>query len=185
MPNFPNPLRRKHLRLRDFDYTQNGAYFVTICTHSRRRLLGDVVDDKVVLSAEGRIVLECWQDLTNHYPHIELDDFVVMPNHVHGIVVITDSDKDFSPTDPEARLKPATTKSHSLPEVIRGFKTFSARSINRLRNSAGEPVWQRNYYEHVIRDETSLRMIREYIVNNPAKWAEDRYNPGNAPSDAW
>ena len=181
MSDLPTNSRRKQLRLRHYDYTQTGSNFVTICTHDRRCILGNVVDGKMLLSDAGKVVSECWNDLPNHYQHIELGEFIVMPNHVHGIVVITGSAEGLTSKKPQAGFKPAPTARHSLSEVIRGFKTFSGRRINRLTNSTGQPVWQRNFYEHVIRDETSLHTIREYIVNNPAKWSEDRYNPRNLP----
>lgn len=168
------------MRLNGYDYSQAGAYFVTICTHSRECVLGDVVDGKMRLNEAGNIALDCWNDLANHYKAIDLDEFVVMPNHVHGIIVIVNPGKvqGFSPQ--RAGYKPATTSVGTLPEVVRGFKTFSARRINQARNRTGQPVWQRNYYERVIRDEKTLAAVREYIVDNPAKWAEDRDNPKNS-----
>lgn len=171
--------RRKNMRLKGYDYSQPGAYFVTICTHGRECVLGDVVDGKMQLNEAGDIVLDCWNDLANHYESIELDEFVVMPNHVHGIIVIVDTGKvqGFSPQ--RAGYKPAPTIMITLPEVVRGFKTFSARRINQTSNRTGQKVWQRNYYERVIRDEKTLGAVREYIVNNPAKWEEDRDNPRN------
>ena len=153
MPEHTSTPRRKNIRLRHFDYSQRGAYFVTICTHDRERLLGDVVDDQVRLNDEGRIVLECWHNLPNHYEHVKLDEFVVMPNHVHGIIVITDPVRGISLNEERAGLKPAPTSMHSLSEIVRGFKTLSSRRINRLQDKPGQPVWQRSFYEHVIRDE--------------------------------
>ena len=104
---------------------------------------------------------------------------MVMPNHVHGIIVIRDSENTGGPGPQRAGYKPAPTHGHALSEVVRGFKTFSARRINQLRNRVGQPVWQRDYYDHVIRNEQTLTAVREYILNNPAKWAEDRENPNN------
>lgn len=179
MPHHTNPPRRKILRLQSYDYSNPGAYFVTICTHGRECLLGDVVDEKMQLNAAGNIVLDCWKDLANHYERIEQDAFIVMPNHVHGIIVIRDSENTGGPKLQRAGYKPAPTHGHTLSEVVRGFKTFSARRLNQLRNRVGQPVWQRNYYEHVIRNEQTLTAVREYILNNPAKWAEDRENPNN------
>ena len=144
-------------------------------------MLGDIIDGDVTLSDAGQVALECWYDLPNHYEHVELDEYVVMPNHVHGIVVITDSGGDIESNETLTGLKPSPTRRHSLSEVIRGFKTFSGRRINQLRNRAGEPVWQRNFFEHVIREEKALEMVREYIANNPAKWSEDPDNPHNLP----
>ena len=165
--------------MRDFDYTQSGYYFVTICTHERQCVLGNIIDGRALLSNAGKIASDCWQDLANHYAHIDLDEFVVMPNHLHGIIVLSDSGEAVNAQGPRAGFKPAPTRRHSLSEIIRAFKTFSGRRINRIRNRTGEPVWQRNYYERVIRNEKTLLAAREYIVNNPAKWSEDKYNPGN------
>jgi REP element-mobilizing transposase RayT len=170
----PDKHHRRSVRLRDYDYTQAGAYFVTICTYRRVCLFGDMVNGCMQLNDCGQIVTAHWDDLVNHYPHVELDVFVVMPNHVHGIIVLTDN--------VGAGLKPApttTTRHHGLPEIVRGFKTFSSRRINYLRKMPGQPVWQRNYYEHVIRSEEELDRIRQYILDNPAKWPEDGENPQN------
>lgn len=160
-----NPVRRS-IRLRGFDYTRQGAYFVTICAHHRACLFGEIVDDEMRCNTNGRLVHDIWTGLSEHYRHIELDAFVVMPNHFHGIVFLTGSD---------SRPVPATTQ--PLTEVIRGFKTFSARRINQSRSTPGKAVWQRSYYDHVIRNEAGLDRIRQYIVENPARWAEDPENP--------
>ncbi len=159
--------RRRSLRVHDYDYTRPGAYFVTICTHRRARLFGRIVEDAMHPNAFGKIVGETWQALPSHYPNVELDAFVIMPNHVHGILVL-DSDTTTLP------------KRHGLPEVIRAFKTFSSRRINRRRGGSSRHVWQRDYYEHVIRLEDSLSDIREYIETNPPRWHLDRENPANA-----
>jgi putative transposase len=166
----PDEHHRKSIRLRNYDYTQAGAYFVTVCTHDAVCMLGAVVDGKVVLSNAGRIVERCWDNLPYHYPHVQLDAFVIMPNHVHGIIILMDY--------VGAGLKPAPTglRRHGVPEIVRAFKTFSSRSINQLRHTPGTPVWQRNYYEHVVHNEDDLREIRRYIDDNPARWAEDEYN---------
>jgi REP element-mobilizing transposase RayT len=165
---------RHNMRLLYFDYAQPGAYFVTICVQDRRSVLGRVVGEDIELRQEGKIVERVWRELPQHYGHVELDQFVVMPNHVHGIVWITDDE----PTHVGAGLKPAPTKNakrHGLPEIIRGFKTFSARRINQLRETTGKAFWQRGYYEHVIRDEDDLYRHRKYIQDNPLKWAADEY----------
>ena len=124
-----NTPRRKNLRLRDFDYSQPGAYFVTLCTNNRICLLGNVVDDQVLLSEEGRIAYDCLTDLPNHYAHVEMDEFVVMPNHVHGIIVITDPGMCVSPNETGAGLKPAPTRGHTLSEVIRGSRPFPPAAL--------------------------------------------------------
>ena len=167
----PKIHHRRSIRLRDYDYAQAGAYFVTICTYRRVCLFGDMVNSCMQLNDYGQIVTAHWDDLVNHYPHVELDVFVVMPNHVHGIIALTDN--------VGAGLKPAPTKHHGLPEIVRGFKTFSSRRINHLRKTPGQPVCQRNYYEPIIRSEDELDRIRQYILDNPAKWPEDVENPLN------
>lgn len=184
MNNIPDPQRRRALRLRDFDYTQAAAYFVTVCTHHRARLFGEITNGKILLHDPGRIVQAAWQALPQHYPHVRLDVFVVMPNHVHGIVILAPVDSvgaglagaGFKPAPTEL---PTIAKRHGLPEIVRAFKTFSARRVNAARTAPGTPLWQRNYYEHVVRDEDELNRIREYIDLNPLQWDLDRENPRN------
>jgi REP element-mobilizing transposase RayT len=162
---------RRSLRLAGYDYSRPGAYFVTICMDGRQCVLGSVTDAGLLLSPMGQVVRGAWEDLPNHYQGIELDEFVVMPNHVHGVVVLRGQ--------VGAGFKPAPTENqrHSLSEVVRAFKTFSARGINELRGTPGLAVWQRNYYERVVRDEEELNRIREYIQTNPFNWHLDRENP--------
>jgi REP element-mobilizing transposase RayT len=171
----PDKKLRQSIRLKHYDYSQAGAYFVTICTKDKNCLFGEILDGLMILNQFGEIAETCWADLAKHYPHVESDVFMVMPNHVHGIIVLADL------SDVGAGLKPAPTevKRCGLSEIVRAFKTFSSRQINELRNTRGIPVWQRNYYEHVIRNEYDLNEIREYIVNNPLKWELDKENPIN------
>ena len=139
------------------------------------------------LNDAGEMVMKTWEDLPNHYGNITLDEFVIMPNHIHGIIVMTNVGAGLKPARPSSKgvddvragLKPAPTKTkqHGLSEIVRAMKTFASRRINAVRNTPGVPVWQRNYYEHIIRDDEELDRIREYIVNNPARWAEDEENP--------
>ena len=130
------------------------------------------------LNEAGLFAQAAWEDLQRHYPHVALDAWTIMPNHVHGIVVLTERVK--APPE-ESGLKPDPTNAnavrHGLPEVVRAFKTFAARRINVFRGAVGAPFWQRNYYEHVIRNEESLNRIRQYILDNPARWHEDPENP--------
>ena len=176
--------RRKSIRLKGWDYSEPGAYFVTICTHNRQPLFGQVVDGEMVLNEYGQIVREAWFDLPNHYAHVELDAFVVMPNHVHAIIVLTADPvgAGLKPAPTPAAPTPAPTR-HPLSEIVRALKTFSARRINALRGTPGVPVWQRNYYEHIIRTERALNAIRRYIAENPLRWYLDRYNPNAAAPD--
>ena len=198
MPYREEQKRRRSIRLPDYDYAQTGAYFVTICTYDRLCLLGEILGCEMALTRAGQVVLECWNDLADHYSHVETDEFIVMPNHVHGIIVLTDQQRKnpipdnvgagfnpdnvragFNPDNVGAGLKPAPTRRHPLSEIVRAFKTFSSRRINEHRGSPGVPVWQRNYYERVIRNEQKLDSVRQYIVDNPAEWAEDAENPRN------
>jgi REP element-mobilizing transposase RayT len=180
----PQRHHRQSIRLKGYDYAQSGAYYVTVVVQNRDCLFGEIADGQMRLNAFGEIVQTCWNDLPNHYPHVELDAFVVMPNHVHGVIVINDTvgaslklapTTDIAPTDIATMdAAPANMKRHGLPEIVRGFKTFSARRINELRGTPGVPVWQRNYYERVVRDGHALNRIRQYIVNNPKRWVIDR-----------
>jgi len=172
---------RGSMRLKGYDYAQARAYFVTICVQDRRCLFGEVIDGLCMLNQYGALVAQAWSDLPNHYPHISLDQFVVMPNHVHGIIVLTDVGAGFKPAPTPIPRNPAPTKRHALPEIIRGLKTFSARRINEIRQSPGISVWQRNYYEHVIRSEADYTRIAEYVIANPRRWSEDSLHPDNAP----
>jgi REP element-mobilizing transposase RayT len=161
---------RRSLRLPDYDYASAGAYFVTICTLNRICLFGDVNDGAMRMNRFGEIVETCWRDLPNHYPHAKLDSFIIMPNHVHGIIVLK----------PSADL---SKKRNALSEIVRAFKGFSTRRINTLRNGSDRPLWQRGYYEHVVRNEISLAKIREYIVGNPAQWLTDDNHPAFPNAD--
>jgi REP element-mobilizing transposase RayT len=132
------------------------------------------------LNEPGRIVLAAWMDLPNHYPYLELGTFVIMPNHVHGIVVFTVETNNIN-HNVGAGLRPAPTpdpnRRHGLPEIMRAFKSFSARRVNEYLGAMGHPLWQRNYYEHVIRDEKEWDRIRQYVDSNPLRWEQDHENP--------
>jgi putative transposase len=153
---------RRSIRLKDYDYTNAGAYFVTIVTHGRKCLFGEISGGVIRLNDAGHIVQDVWDKLPIHYAGVACDAFVVMPNHIHGIVVLNEVKR--ATTDVGAGFKPAPTDTRTrrgLPEILRGFKTFSARQINAIRDAFGTAVWQRNYFEHVIGDENSLHRIRE------------------------
>jgi REP element-mobilizing transposase RayT len=173
-----------------YDYAMAGAYFVTVCTHDREPLFGNIVAGDMRLNALGQLVEKCWYDLPAHYHRLQLDAFTVMPNHVHGIIVLNGHlvGAGFKPAPTQEGFNPvpqgmSSHKRHGVPEIVRAFKTFSARGINRLRNTSGTPVWQRNYYEHVIRDEDALDRIREYIVTNSRRWRLDKENPDHKGAD--
>jgi REP element-mobilizing transposase RayT len=149
------------MRLPTFDYRASGPYFVTICTHTRACLFGSVMDGSMRLNRLGDIVRACWAELPAHNRGLHLDEFVVMPNHVHGLVLLNQDDGAM----------------HALPQVINGFKTAAARRINEVRGTVGAPVWQRSYYERIVRNERALERIRRYVVSNPAMWETDDENP--------
>lgn len=176
---------RRSIRLQGYDYSAAGAYFVTVCVKNRECLFGEIVDAEMRLNDAGRIVHDTWFALPDHYTGVETETFVVMPNHVHGIIVLNDCDVRADDIDVGAGFKPAhtttTKRRHGLSEIVRGLKTFSARHINALRQTPGIALWQRNYYEHIIRNEDSLDRIRAYIADNPARWACDRENPEARP----
>lgn len=186
MPYDPDQHNRRSIRLKGYDYTQPGAYFVTICTYKRVWLFGDVVDGRMRLNPFGRIVADEWRRTERLRDNVALDAFVVMPNHVHGIIVIAaDPDGDGSNhcRDTARRVPTGTNRRFgqprpgSLPTIVGAFKSACTRRINRLRVAAGAPVWQRNYYEHVVRNRRALERIRRYIRQNPARWHRDRNHP--------
>ncbi|MEX1254510.1 MAG: transposase [Dehalococcoidia bacterium] len=171
---------RRSIRLRGYDYSQPGAYYVTVCSAGRECLFSEVVEGAMRLSHLGSEVEAAWSELPSHYPMVDLDAFVVMPNHVHGVIVLLDGaapEEDLVGAGLRPSRQAAPTCPHTLPEVIRAFKSFSARRTNALRGTTGAHVWQRNYYERVVRSERELERIREYIENNPAQWENDREHP--------
>jgi REP element-mobilizing transposase RayT len=182
----PNIYHRRSIRLKDYDYSQSGAYFVTINTYQREPLFGQISEELITLNELGKIIQSCWVQIPLHFPTANIDVFVVMPNHIHGVVMLNNENTPIikkgtrwcAPT--EIFGKP--TK-NSLPTIIRSLKTITTIQINKLRRTPREPVWQRNYYEHIIRDDEELNEIREYIMTNPAKWASDRENPAFRPPD--
>jgi len=160
---------RKPIRLRNYDYSHSGYYFVTICTQHRKECFGDIREARMEPNGYGEIVNQCWYDLPRQYPNCLLDSFVIMPNHVHGIIVIDNENAVGN------GFKPFPT--HGLSEIIRGFKTFSSRRINEKILGNIRFCWQKSFYDHIVRSEKSLGLIREYIQNNPLKWDSDRENP--------
>ncbi len=161
---------RKQLRLKNYEYSAAGYYFVTICVQDRVRLFGEIINNEMILNETGEILKFTWFDLVNHNANIILDHFVIMPNHIHGIIQIVGagSEPAFMPNG--AGLEPAPT---TLAEIVRQFKTFSSKRINKLCNTPGTKIWQRNYYERVIRNEKELNNIRQYIQDNPINWEFD------------
>jgi putative transposase len=181
MKHSPDVHRHRSIRLPGYDYTLPGAYFITICTNEKRCLFGEVIEGDMRLNAYGQIVQEEWLKTGTLRPNIELDVFSIMPNHVHGIIVLHDNRRVIARYDSTehrpsylGHLPPS-----SLPSITRAFKSAVTRRINEIRNILGLAIWQRGYYEHIIRNEVDLNATREYIQNNPGKWADDEENPGN------
>jgi REP element-mobilizing transposase RayT len=233
MPYNSNIHHRRSIRLKGYDYTQQGAYFVTICTHQRNCLFGEIVDGEIKLNTNGGIAWGSWLSIPRHFKNVELDEFVIMPNHLHGIIIIESSEvagealanQDFSQSFSEVAgealanqdfsqlfsevagealanqdfsqqqnlssqcfaptvytgetVKINGTKPQSLAAITQNYKSVSTRQINRMNKAKGNVIWQRNYYEHIIRNEEALNNIREYIVNNPINWVKDQENPAN------
>jgi len=175
---------RHSLRLRDYDYSQPGGYFLTMVTFQREHLFGEISKAELKLNEAGKIVQEIWEKLPARYPNVILDEAVVMPNHVHGIVFIDENPvaaihelslpetpEDESPE--EYRLR---RRRMLIPKLVGYFKMNSAKAINQLLGSESIPVWQRNYYDHIIRSKKELDRIRKYIYYNPQQWENDDYH---------
>ncbi len=172
----PEKHHRRSIRLPGYDYSQPGAYFITICTHNREYLFGDVADGKMILNEFGNVAQQCWLEIPQHFKHVKLDAYVIMPNHVHGIIFIVGSRhhnvgaRHAVPLQFEQFGKPVPG---SIATIIRSYKSAVSKQINQIRQTPGMPVWQRNYYEHIIRNEMDLHRIRQYIMNNPKNWEMD------------
>lgn len=169
---------RQSIRLASYDYAQAGAYFVTICTHERMCLFGDVILETMRPNEIGQVVHDEWLRTAAIRPGVNLDSFQVMPNHLHTIVILDEEVSSKLTVGAHSRA-PFSRQPKSLGSLVAGFKSATTRRINQLRSTPGTPVWQRNYYERVIRNEREMDATRQYIVDNPAKWAEDAENPRN------
>jgi len=163
--------QRKSPRLSDYDYSQEGAYFITICTHDRRALFGQVVDQEMALNAYGKVAGQYLQTIPEHFAFVKVDQYIVMPNHVHVIIVIFDHNEKYSP---EGFQRPV---GGSVSTIIRSYKSIVTREINRLRQTRGK-IWQSRFHDHIIRNEGSLNKIREYVKYNPALWEKDTFYDG-------
>ncbi len=178
----PEIHHRKSIRLKGYDYTQPGAYYITICTYQRQCLFGEVVGGIMHLNLIGETIRYCWHRLPEHFPFIELDAFVIMPNHLHGIILIADDNTNKSQLFKQPIIEPVLseqiptlpkgTASGSLGALVQNFKSIVTRRVNRLTRNYGT-IWQEGYYEEIIRDERAYDNIRKYIVQNPLKWHDD------------
>ena len=162
---------RQSIRLKNYDYSKSGLYFVTICTENRECLFGDIVDGKMVLNDVGNMIQKLWNKITERFNMVELDEFVIMPNHIHGIVIIVGA--GLVPARGErATTRVAPTIIHTIGDIIGAFKSLTTHEyITGVKYNEWKPfnkrLWQRNYYEHIIRNENELIKIREYIKLNP------------------
>ncbi|MTJ32009.1 transposase [Aphanizomenon sp. UHCC 0183] len=195
----PDIHKRQSIRLQGYDYSQSGLYFITICCYERECLFGNIINSQITLNNFGELIKEEWLKSAEIRKEIELDEFVIMPNHFHGIVIINQEiNRDFiknnveasdnnvgangrSPLRQEIQSSPPkiSMKPKSLSSLIAGFKSATTKKINMIRNTPQNPVWQRNYYDHIIRNDESLTRIREYLQNNPLSWENDQLHPNN------
>jgi putative transposase len=186
---------RRSIRLKGYDYSQEGMYYITICCHNRNCLLGDVVNGEIILNEYGTIAFNEWLNTPNIRRNVELDVFVIMPNHIHGIIILNgrgelhspcmgglnppQNPPDITPHDHPIDNKwgelhsPLIGPSNNIGAIVRGYKSSVTKQINLL--NIGCTVWQRNYWEHIIRNEQSHNRISAYIANNPAKWNDDKF----------
>jgi len=201
---------RHTIRLQGYDYTQSGAYFITICAYQKECFFGQIRSGKMKLSSLGEIAYYQWLQLPNRFMNIALDAFVVMPNHMHGIIVITEMDNNqksggeagdigisvgkacivspasplplveiphrqptTNPNKPIESTRPNGTIPGSIGAIIQNYKSLTTRKINMLLRTKNKTIWQRNYYEHIIRDDSDYDRIAEYIQNNPISWEDD------------
>jgi putative transposase len=183
--NYPH---RHSIRLAGYDYAQPSIFFVTICTCERRYLFGDVRDGEMRLNHYGRIAREYWTAIPDHFGNTALDEFVVMPDHIHGIIVISDLGERYAgarrtATDVVGARHAVPLRSAeqfgkpvcgSIPTIVRSYKSVVTNRINQIHGTPGSPAWQRNYWEHIIRNEDELIRIRDYIRSNPRKWDSER-----------
>jgi putative transposase len=168
---FPSHGRRS-VRVPGYDYTTPGAYFVTICAHDRACLFGEIVEGTMRVNEYGSITREAWWKTaeTRAYVALQAYEYIVMPNHIHGIIRIVGEPE----ATPERFGKPVRG---SIPTIVRAFKSATTRRINVTRGISNARVWQTNYFEHIIRDDEQMHRIRRYIADNPARWDEDEENP--------
>ena len=177
----PQKHHRRSIRLKGYDYTQPGAYFVTICSYQRIYLFGEVMNGEMKLNEAGKIARGEWFKTAHLRPYVKLyeDEFVIMPNHCHGIIWIIDD-----PVGTRHRRVPTSESfgkpvKGSIPTIVRAYKSAVTYAVNAAENQRGAVLWQKNYYEHIVRNNRELNNIRWYIANNPINWQLDRDNVQN------
>ncbi len=177
----PNIHHRRSIRLKGYDYSQAGLYFITICIQDRKHLFGNVVNAEMILNDAGKIANDCWLDIPNYFPNANLHEHIIMPNHLHGIIELTNDvnvvvvgAENFLPLQQQQQQNSFQKMiPRSIGSIVKGFKIGVTKWFRQ--NTHVETVWQRNYHEHIIRDEKSYETISNYIINNPAKWTGDKF----------
>ncbi|MGB7160654.1 MAG: transposase [Tepidisphaeraceae bacterium] len=194
MRDTPKPDRRS-IRLKGYNYADDGEYFLTICVHERRLLFGEVRDGQMRLNEAGRMVEREWHALPQRFQGVELDQFIVMPNHVHGVLGLTGGGEpcvrpvsNAQATTGEDKLRPYGTLPDTVGRIVQAFKSITTNGYIDGVKRLGWPrfnrnVWQPNYYDHIIRNDHAMDLIREYVFTNPQRWAEDHENPSSQGSD--
>lgn len=174
----PENHHRRSIRIPEYDYSQEGMYYVTICTWNRECIFGKVENSGMKLSPIGEIIYHEWYNIPNHFKNIELDTFIIMPNHLHGIIIVGASLVGALDNPITQNTRAGTSPAPTLGAIIGSFKSLC---VYRCRNKRVDisKLWQRNYFEHIIRNEDELNRIREYIIYNPSRWMEDEDNPAN------
>ncbi len=179
----PDKHHRRSIRLQGYDYSQPGIYFITLCTQNRECLFGEILNGEMRLNEFGKIAHQCWLEMPHHFPHVQLDEFVIMPDHIHGIIVLNNIvgvgvqniESRQQQQNIESRPRQQNAYQHIIPgsigSIIRGFKIGVTKKFRQ--NTDIYVVWQRNYYEHMIRNEIELNRIRQYIIDNSKKWKTD------------
>jgi REP element-mobilizing transposase RayT len=172
---------RRSIRLKEYDYSAPGAYFVTICANDRKCVFGEIKRGTPILNDVGKMVTDYWTQLSKRFSNVQIDTFIVMPNHFHGIIIVgagfpRPMDDEFNVRclgrgDRDGRGDRAPT----LGQIVAYFKYGTTKKINIACGTPGRRIWQRNYYDHIIRNEFDLNRIREYIINNPVQWPKDEY----------
>ncbi|MEL6248944.1 MAG: transposase [Cyanobacteria bacterium J06627_15] len=177
MRSFKVKRGRRSIRLKGYDYASSDVYFVTICAYERRCIFGDIWNRRTVTNVLGEIATDCWREIPAHFPHIRTDEFVVMPNHVHGLLVLDDKLWQNS-EKPEYIAEFGKAVPGSIPTVIRTYKAAVTRQIREIQ-ACRVRVWQRGYHERIVRNDNALHRVRRYILNNPMMWNRDRLNGTN------
>jgi len=175
---------RQSIRLDDYDYSQPGGYFITICTQFHKCLFGEIIDGKMVLNDAGQIARDEWLKSAEIRDEIKLNEYVIMPNHIHGIVTITDKLTETGERHSPLRVAGGAV-SQSIGSLVAGYKSSVTAKMNKIRRRGewrspeNNRIWQRNYWDHIIRNENEYSRIAQYIIDNPEKWDNDRLNGGN------